>query len=190
MEDVQIVNGSQQALDFLGKSFLDEGEGVLCDNPTYLAALSAFRAYGPRFVDVATDDEGMLPDDLEKKLASEKQARFIYVIPDFQNPTGRSWSLERRKALTDLADRFGVPVVEDNPYGELRFEGEFLPPSALGQSGSHDQPRNFSKILVQDYGWAWLIAPPPFWNRSSRQAGGGSPASTISQCRSTPTWSD
>lgn len=183
MEDVQIVNGSQQALDFLGKIFLDEGDVVLCENPTYLAALSAFRAYGPRLAPVATDDEGMLPDDLEKKLAAEKQARFIYVIPDFQNPTGRSWSLERRKALTDLADRFGVPVVEDNPYGELRFEGEFLPSlRALGNPDLTVSLGTFSKILAPGLRVAWLIAPPAILEQIilAKQAADLQP-STISQ---------
>lgn len=183
MEDVQIVNGSRQALDFLGKIFLDEGDVVLCENPTYLAALSAFRAYGPRFAPVATDDEGMLPDDLEQKLASEKRARFIYVIPDFQNPTGRSWSLERRKALTDLADRFGVPVVEDNPYGELRFEGEFLPSlRALGNPDLTVSLGTFSKILAPGLRVAWLIAPPAILEQIilAKQAADLQP-STISQ---------
>jgi DNA-binding transcriptional MocR family regulator len=126
-ENTLITTGSQQALDLTGKLLLDDGSVVLCESPTYLGALQAFRTYSPTFVEVDTDDDGMLPESLEQALAAHPDARLIYVVPDFQNPTGRSWSLDRRVALLELAIRAGVPVVEDSPYAELRFEGEIPP---------------------------------------------------------------
>ena len=126
-QQVLITCGSQQALDFSGKLFLDAGDVVLCESPTYLAAISAFRAYQPNFVEVPTDDDGMITQSLENILATTERVKLIYVIPDFQNPTGRTWSLQRRRELVELATWYGIPVIEDNPYGELRFEGEILP---------------------------------------------------------------
>jgi len=123
-DNILITHGSQQALDLTGKVFLDEGDIVLCESPTYLAAISAFRAYGCEFIEVPTDTEGMIIDELEKLLQNTKKIKLIYVIPDFQNPTGRTWNYERRKQLAELALKHGVIVIEDNPYGELRFEGE------------------------------------------------------------------
>jgi len=129
-DEVLVVSGSQQALDLTGKVFLDEGDVVLCESPTYLGAIGAFRAYRPRFVEVPTDDDGMVPAELETCLGSLDRVKLIYVVPDFQNPSGRRWSIERRRKLAELAGRFGVPVIEDAPYAELCFEGEPLPPVA------------------------------------------------------------
>lgn len=158
-DNVQIVHGSQQALDLSGKLFLDEGDVVLCEVPTYLAALSAFRAYGCGFVGVETDDEGMLPDALEKALADNPRAKLIYVIPDFQNPSGRTWSRARRKALTELSAKYGVMVLEDAPYAELRFAGEALPSvQALGGDNILSTG-TFSKIFCPGYRIGWVIGP-------------------------------
>jgi len=126
-ENILITSGSQQGLEFSGKIFLDEDDVVICESPSYLGALNAFKAYLPRFVEVAMDDNGMIMEELEKALEQNPKAKFIYTIPDFQNPTGRTMSLDRRKRLVELAEKFNVPVVEDSPYGELRFEGERLP---------------------------------------------------------------
>lgn len=126
-DHVLVTSGSQQGLDFAGKIFLNEGDVVITERPTYLGAIMAFRAYCPRFVDIPMDDEGMDMEALENELVSHERVRFIYVIPDFQNPTGKTWSISRRKQLIQLANRFNIPVVEDNPYGELRFEGERPP---------------------------------------------------------------
>lgn len=126
-DNVLITSGSQQGLDFSGKIFLDPGDVVLCESPSYLGAINAFKAYQPKFVDVPTDDEGMVMSELEKILESTEKVRLIYVIPDFQNPSGRTWSIERRKKLVELANKYNLPIVEDNPYGELRFEGEIPP---------------------------------------------------------------
>ncbi|MDL2234522.1 PLP-dependent aminotransferase family protein, partial [Christensenellaceae bacterium OttesenSCG-928-L17] len=126
-DQVVLMSGSQQALDFAGKVFLDPGDVVLCESPTYLSALGAFRAYECNFVEVPTDSQGMIISELEKALAENPKVRFIYVIPTFQNPTGVTWTLERRKGLVEAAKKYNVLVIEDNPYGELRFEGEPMP---------------------------------------------------------------
>jgi 2-aminoadipate transaminase len=156
-DSILITGGSQQGLDLTGKVFLDEGDAVLCESPTYLAAISAFRAYGCRFREVPTDDEGMLPDALEALLKTTEKVKLIYAIPDFQNPTGRTWSAARRKHLYELAERYGVAVIEDNPYGELRFEGETLPSvKSFDTSGRVFLLGTFSKIFCPGYRIGWI----------------------------------
>ncbi|HOX25696.1 MAG TPA: PLP-dependent aminotransferase family protein [Candidatus Krumholzibacteria bacterium] len=159
-DDLLITSGSQQGLDFAGKALLDEGDVVLTESPTYLGAINAFLAYQPRFVDVATDDEGMIPEALAQALEQNPRVKFIYVIPDFQNPSGRTWSLARRQALVDLARLRGVPIVEDGPYSELRFEGEPLPSlKALDRGDNVIYLGTFSKIFCPGLRCAWLAAP-------------------------------
>ncbi|MCK9171558.1 MAG: PLP-dependent aminotransferase family protein [Treponema sp.] len=156
-DDILITHGSQQALDLSGKVFLDEGDIVLCESPTYLAAISAFKAYGCTFVEVPTDDDGMIISELAVLLEKHPDAKLIYIIPDFQNPTGRTWSQERRKQLAELSARFAVPVIEDNPYGELRFEGDFLPAvKSFDASGSVLCTGTFSKIFCPGYRIGWI----------------------------------
>lgn len=156
-DNIMITHGSQQALDLSGKVFLDEGDVVLCESPTYLAALSAFRAYGCKFVEIETDGEGMLPASLEKALENYPAAKLIYIIPNFQNPTGRTWSLERRKKIAELSARYQVVVIEDNPYGELRYEGDFLPSvKSFDRSGSIVCTGTFSKIFCPGYRIGWI----------------------------------
>lgn len=156
-DEVLIVSGSQQALDLTGKVFLDEGDVVLCESPTYLGAIGAFRAYRPTFVEVPTDDDGMVPAELEARLSSMDRVKLIYVVPDFQNPSGRRWSVDRRRSLAELARRFGVPVIEDAPYAELCFEGEPLPPVAsLPEAGSVVYLGTVSKILSPGMRLGWV----------------------------------
>ncbi len=156
-DDVLITHGSQQGLDLTGKVFLDEGDVVLCESPTYLAAISAFRAYGCRFIEIPTDGNGMLPDALEDALRATENVKLIYVIPTFQNPTGRTWSLERRRKLAELSARYGVAVVEDNPYGELRFEGEHLPSvKSFDTAGNVLCTGSFSKIFCPGFRIGWI----------------------------------
>ncbi|WP_427340679.1 PLP-dependent aminotransferase family protein [Caloranaerobacter sp. DY30410] len=126
-ENILITSGSQQGLDFTGKIFLDPGDVVICESPSYLGAINAFKAYQCNFAEVPTDDDGMIIEELEKILEKTERAKFIYVIPDFQNPSGRTWSIERRKRLVEVANKYNLPIIEDNPYGELRFEGERPP---------------------------------------------------------------
>ena len=165
-ENILITCGSQQALDFSGKLFLDEGDVVLCENPTYLAAISAFKAYGVRFRPIACDRGGMVISELKKALEEEERARLLYVIPDFQNPTGICWSAERRQEFMDLVSRYDIPVLEDNPYGELRFEGEMLP--ALAALDTKDQvisTGTFSKTFCPGLRIGWLSAPKEIFSR-------------------------
>ena len=156
-DNILLTHGSQQALDLSGKVFLDEGDVVLCESPTYLAAISAFKAYGCRFIEVPTDNDGMIPGELEKILHSTDRVKLIYVIPDFQNPTGRTWSLERREQLADLAMKYKVMVIEDNPYGELRFEGESLPSvKSFDKIGCVLCLGTFSKTFCPGYRIGWI----------------------------------
>lgn len=156
-DNVLITHGSQQALDLSGKVFLDEGDIVLCESPTYLAAISAFRAYGCNFLEVPTDNDGMIIDELEKLLQKTKGIKLIYVIPDFQNPTGRTWNHERREQLAKVSMKYGVVVIEDNPYGELRFEGESLPSvKSFDKQGNILCTGSFSKIFCPGFRIGWI----------------------------------
>lgn len=165
-ENILITNGSQQALDFAGKLFLDPGDVVLCESPTYLAAISAFRAYQPRFAEVPTDGDGMIMEALENILRTTERVKLIYVVPDFQNPTGRTWSLERRRRLVELAHEYDVPIVEDNPYGELRFEGKALPAiKSFDRRGLVVFVSTFSKILCPGLRIGWMAAAPDLFDK-------------------------
>ena len=158
-DEVLITSGSQQGLDLSGKLFLDEGDVVLCESPTYIGAISALRCFRPRFVEVPTDDDGMIPEALDELLAREERARLVYVIPDFQNPTGRTWSLGRRHAFMEVVRRHRIPVVEDCPYGEVRYEGVPLPPlKALDADGLVVFLGTFSKIFCPGMRIGWLAA--------------------------------
>ena len=127
------------------------------ESPSYLGAISAFKPCQPKFVEVPTDDGGMIMEELDRILATTENVKMIYVIPDFQNPSGRTWSLERRKAFMEVVNKYEVPVIEDNPYGELRFKGEFLP--ALKTMDTKDLViylGTFSKILAPGYRLGWI----------------------------------
>lgn len=158
-ENIMITHGSQQALDLTGKVFLDEGDIVLCESPTYLAAITAFSAYGCKFIEIETDDDGIVMQSLESILKRESLAKLLYVIPNFQNPTGRTWSLERRKQLAELAAKYDIMVMEDNPYSELRFEGESLPSvKAFDTADKVICTGTFSKIFCPGYRIGWVAA--------------------------------
>lgn len=162
-QQILITTGSQQALDLTGKIFLDEGDVVLCESPTYLTALSAFMVYNPRFIEVPTDKDGMMIEELERILATTDRVKFIYIIPDFQNPTGRTWSWERRQKFMAVITKYEIPVIEDNPYGELRFEGEILPSlNYLDTKGLVISLGTFSKTFCPGLRVAWLAAQPRF----------------------------
>jgi len=167
-ENILITSGSQQALDLIGKVFINPGDSILVEDPTYLGAIQAWKAYGAEFVTVPMDDDGMVTERLEAALRAGP--KFIYVLPNFQNPTGVTLSLERRHKLVDLADRYGVPVIEDDPYGQLRYEGSHLPSvwaldnqfrgnGELPYRGNVIYLSTFSKILSPGIRLAWVIAP-------------------------------
>jgi 2-aminoadipate transaminase len=165
-ENILITSGSQQALDLLGKVFLNSGDRIAVERPTYLGALQAWNAYQAQFLGIGMDDEGMRTDELETVLRSGP--KFLYALPNFQNPTGVTMSLERRRTLIEMCDHFGVPIVEDDPYGQLRYEGEHLPSLAVMDAHKRDgKPfsgnviylSTFSKILAPGLRLAWVVAP-------------------------------
>lgn len=160
-EDIQILSGSQQGLDFVPRIFIDPGDYIVVESPTYLGALNAFKAYEPRFLQVALDEDGMILEDLEKQLKSHDNVKFIYVISDFQNPSGKTWTLERRKGLIELANKYDVMILEDNPYGELRFEGEIQPSlRSLDTENRVIFMGTFSKIFSPGIRVGWFNAAP------------------------------
>jgi 2-aminoadipate transaminase len=164
-DDILVTNGSQQALDLIGKVFLNPGDAVLVEKPTYLGALQAFNQYQATYAVVSMDEDGMRVDEVERLLSQQrvggKPIKFIYALPNFQNPTGRTMSLERRRRLVELASRFGVPIVEDDPYGELRYEGERLPTlKSLDTDDSVLYLGTFSKILAPGFRLGWILAGP------------------------------
>lgn len=156
-DNILVTHGSQQGLDLSGKVFLDDGDIVLCESPTYLAAISAFKSYGCSFIEIPTDENGMNMEALEEILSSTENVKLIYVIPTFQNPTGKTWNLERRKKLAELSAKYDVAVVEDNPYGELRFEGESLPSiKSFDTAGNILCTGSFSKIFCPGFRIGWI----------------------------------
>ena len=158
-DNILVTSGSQQGLDFSGRVFLDEGDIVLLESPSYLGAINAFKANQPRFIEIPTDDDGMIMEELEKVLEKEDRVKMIYVIPDFQNPSGRTWTLERRKKFMEIINKYEIPTIEDNPYGELRYEGEALPAlKALDEKGLVVFLGSFSKILAPGYRLGWVCA--------------------------------
>jgi 2-aminoadipate transaminase len=157
--NILIVCGSQQGLDFSGKVFLDVNDVVLCESPTYLGAINAFKSYEPQFKEVPTDDFGMIPEELEKILKTTKNVKLIYAIPDFQNPTGKTWTLERREKFMKIIEKYEIPVVEDNPYGELRFDGEILPSlKSMDKKGLIIHLGTFSKTFCPGLRVGWIAA--------------------------------
>jgi 2-aminoadipate transaminase len=163
IENVLITSGSQQAIDLTGRIFINEGDTIICESPTYLAAINAFKSYNPKFVEVAMDDDGMDMDQLEKTLQEHPNTKFIYTIPDFQNPTGRTLKLERRKRIIELANQYDVLIVEDNPYGAIRFAGEALPPvKYFDTEGRVIYISTFSKIFTPGLRLGWICADESF----------------------------
>lgn len=164
-ENVLIANGSQQVIDFVARILLDPGDWVAVENPTYLAALQVFKGYQARFLPIPMDQDGMMVDRLEETLKTIRP-KFIYVNPTFQNPTGISLSLERRRKLAELAIRYEIPLIEDNPYGELRYEGEDLPAiTSLFDSPWLMYAGTVSKIIAPGLRLGWLVAHPEFIDR-------------------------
>jgi 2-aminoadipate transaminase len=174
VENVLITSGSQQALDLIGKLLINPGDLILTERPTYLGALQAWRAYQAEFSSVPIDEDGLQTDLLEEALCGGP--KFMYILPNFQNPGGVTLSMERRLELIETADRYGVPIIEDDPYGELRFEGEHLPPLVVLDAGAlkrsspstngHGYFRGnvmylstFSKTLAPGLRLGWIVAP-------------------------------
>jgi 2-aminoadipate transaminase len=169
-DNILITSGSQQALDFIGRLFINRGDYIVVESPTYLGALQAWNAYGAQYISVPSDENGMLVDELENAL--RVGPKFIYVLPNFQNPSGTTLSIERRKRLILLADQYGVPIVEDDPYGQLRYDGDHIPSVVYLDSRYRNNDTDgeytgnviylstFSKLLSPGLRLAWVIAPP------------------------------
>lgn len=182
-DDILVTSGSQQGLDFAAKIFINPGDVIICESPTYLGAINAFKAYEPEFIEIDTDKDGMIMEDLEKALKDNDKVKFIYVIPDFQNPSGKTWSIERRKKLVELANKYDIAILEDNPYGELRFEGEILPAiKHYDEEGRVIFLGTFSKILCPGLRLGWVAASPEILNKFIMvKQGADLQSSTISQ---------
>lgn len=161
-ENIAITNGSQQGIEFSAKIFLNEGDIVVCESPSYLGAINAFKSYRPKFVEIPMDDNGMIIEELEKALAANKgKVKMIYTIPDFQNPTGRTMPDDRRKRIAELAAEYEIPVIEDNPYGDLIYEGERHPSiKSFDKEGWVIYLGTFSKNFCPGLRLAWVCAEP------------------------------
>jgi 2-aminoadipate transaminase len=169
-EDIFITTGAQQGLDLVGKVFLDEGDAVLCEGPTYVGALNAFAAYRPRIIHVPMDRAGMIPVAAREALKRARKqgihVKFIYTVPNFHNPAGVTLAKERRHKLLEIAREYDLVILEDNPYGMLRFEGEALPTiSSLEQESGAGADRvvylgTFSKIFAPGVRLGWVHAQP------------------------------
>lgn len=168
--NVMITSGSQQGLDLIGKLFVNAGDRILTEAPTYLGALQAWSAYQAEYLTVPVDEDGLDVERLEAQLRGGP--KFLYVLPNFQNPAGVTLSLERRRRLVELANHYGAPIVEDDPYGQLRYEGEHLPPIVQIDAELHDKGdadgeftgnvlylSTLSKTLAPGLRVAWVVAP-------------------------------
>ncbi|MBD5488934.1 MAG: PLP-dependent aminotransferase family protein [Lachnospiraceae bacterium] len=155
-DNIIITTGSQQALDLIGKVMLDKGDGVIIEKPTYLAAIQAFSMQQPVFYPVELTEEGMEPEQLEKAL--QNPVKFIYAIPDFQNPTGLTYSAENRKQVYEILKGKDVVLIEDDPYGELRFDGERLPYIGAGKLPNSILLGTFSKTVTPGMRTGFIIS--------------------------------
>ena len=182
-DNILITSGSQQGLDFAAKIFINPGDIIICESPTYLGAINAFKAYEPKFIEIDTDKDGMDMDQLEKTLKENDNVKFIYAIPDFQNPSGKTWSISRRRKLVELANEYNVAIIEDNPYGSLRFEGDFLPAiKHFDTEGRVAFLGTFSKILAPGLRLGWVDADKAFLEKFILvKQGADLQSSTISQ---------
>ncbi len=166
LDNVLVTTGSEQALDLVGKAFVDPGDTVLVEQPTYLCALDVFRSYGANFASVEMDEDGMKMDALEEALKANPNTKLIYTVPNFQNPTGRTMTEERRKQLAELAEKYDVYVLEDNPYGEIRFSGQHVPAvKSFDKSGHVFYMSTFSKTLAPGFRLGWLVADKAVVNK-------------------------
>lgn len=173
-ENVLITSGSQQALDLIGKLLINRGDRVLVEAPTYLGALQAFNVFGPGYVNVPMDDAGLITTNLDDLLRTG--IKFMYLLPNFQNPSGVTLTLERRQEVVALAEKYGVPIVEDDPYGQLRYEAEHLPTLLVldRQNVQRDTSyelgnviylSTFSKTLAPGLRLGWMVAPTEVINK-------------------------
>jgi 2-aminoadipate transaminase len=161
-EQVLMVSGSQQALDLIGKVLIDEGSKVLVETPSYLGALQAFSVYRPEFHSVPSDEHGLIPSSLD---SIAEGARLLYALPNFQNPTGRSLSVERRQQLVETCARLNLPLIEDDPYGALSYSGQPSPKMIAMNPEGVIYMGSFSKVLTPGIRLGYVVAPLPMVRR-------------------------
>ncbi len=170
VDNILITNGSQQVLDLVGRVFINPGDLIATESPTYISALQAWRVYGARFISVPSDEHGLVVEKAEEVL--KQRPRFLYVLPNFQNPSGTTLTRERRQRLVELAQHYQIPILEDDPYYPLRYEGEPLPRiltldsaarpgEGLAYNGNVIYTSTFSKLLSPGIRLGWVIAPQP-----------------------------
>jgi 2-aminoadipate transaminase len=160
-DDIAVTTGSQQGIEFSAKIFVNEGDVVICESPSYLGAINAFAAYQPKFIEIPMDDHGMIIEKLEEALKANPNAKMIYTIPDFQNPTGITMSDDRRKRVAELGSEYKIPVIEDNPYGDLIFEGTRHPSiKSFDKEGWVIYLGTFSKTFCPGLRLGWVCASP------------------------------
>ena len=159
-DELIITTGAQQVMELTTKSLCNEGDTILCEAPSFIGSLNAFRSYGVNLRGIPVDNDGINLEALETALKEEKKAKFLYVIPNFQNPSGVTMSLEKRKAVYALAKQYGVMILEDNPYGEVRFAGEPLPNiKSMDEEGIVIYAGSFSKVVSSGMRVGYAIAP-------------------------------
>lgn len=165
-DDILITTGAQQIMDLATKSLVNEGDVVITEAPSFIGSLNTFRSYNAKLVGVKIDDDGMNMEELEKALQTHKNARFIYTIPNFQNPSGITMSLEKRKKMYELAKKYNVLILEDNPYGDLRYSGEYIPCiKSFDDEGIVIYAGSMSKVISPGIRVAYVIAPKPIFQK-------------------------
>ena len=165
-DDILITTGAQQIMDLATKSLVNEGDVVITEAPSFIGSLNTFRSYNAKLVGVNIDDDGMNMEELEKALKTHKNARFIYTIPNFQNPSGITMSLEKRKKIYELAKKYNVLILEDDPYGDLRYSGEYIPCiKSFDDEGIVLYAGSMSKVISPGIRVAYVIAPKPIFQK-------------------------
>ena len=165
-DDLIITTGGQQTISLFTQTMIEAGDTIICEGPSFVGALNAFRSMGAKLKSVEMDEEGMRMDKLEEALKTTDRVKFIYVIPTFQNPTGRTMSIERRKQLLELAKKYDVLILEDNPYFELRYEGESMPTiKSMDTEGRVVYAGSYSKVLSPGIRIGYCIANKALINR-------------------------
>ena len=159
IEHISITTGSQQALTMLGMLLIDEGDSVAVESPTYLGALQAFNPFGPKYIEMETDEDGIIPDKLDILLTDNPKIKFIYTVPTFQNPTGKTIPLERRRQIATLLVKHGKLAIEDDPYSELRYEGVPVPSLQSFAPNCVIHLFTFSKTFAPDFRLGGIVAP-------------------------------
>lgn len=161
-DEVLITSGAQQGIELFAKCSVNEQDVVLTENPSFIGSLNTIRSFNAKIDGVRVESDGLNIQELEQKLKSHQNVRFLYVIPNFQNPTGTTMSLDKRKAVLELAQKYDILILEDNPYGDLRFEGEDLPTiKSMDQEGRVVYVGSFSKILSPGLRLGYVVAPKP-----------------------------